>query len=274
MCPASRIGLYRRTRAPPGFVRGLLGVAGPEYFEFTTEGVLPPDVFQHLEWHCFQVLFKAVDQDMRFKASAEHATYLQLLDEEREHRHEEFVKEYEKYRLMTIRQWTGSFCDHERAMYLKASEIVEVFMRREVEYLYKQTERTEVHRRRVEIRHAEQAAHEAEMLLTEDVCSWVEEDTLESVYAYYVGSLVDRMLEVPELRKGVLQYGGLMKGHARHMQITPTLTGGKHPLCVLAVCHHPCLRSGTESKMPLRSAARKINIYLHTLHDTVPFGVQ
>jgi hypothetical protein len=164
--------LYRRAKAPAGFVRGLLGVSGADYYEFTTEGVLPPDVFQHLEWHCFCMLFHAIDGDVRFKESAEYAQFKQFQAAEREHRHEEFVTEYEKYRLMTVQQWTRTFCEHERAMYLKACEIVDVFLRREVDVVYKQIERQEVHRRRVELRHIEQATHETETMLVEDVYSW------------------------------------------------------------------------------------------------------
>jgi hypothetical protein len=214
-------GLYRRAKAPAGFVRGLLGVSGADYYEFTTEGVLPPDVFQHLEWHCFCTLFHAIDGDVRFKESAEYAQFKQFQAAEREHRHEEFVSEYEKYRLMTVQQWTRTFCEHERAMYLKACEIVDVFLRREVDVVYKQIERQEVHRRRVELRHIEQATHETETMLVEDVYSWAEDTILDGVYEHYVTALINKMLELPELRKGLLQYGGFLKAQSRHMHIAP-----------------------------------------------------
>ena len=60
-------GLYRLCKAKAGLMRGLLGVSGQEYYEFTTEGVLAPDTFQHLEWHCFKELFDSVERDSRFR---------------------------------------------------------------------------------------------------------------------------------------------------------------------------------------------------------------
>lgn len=227
-------GLYRTAKASAGFVRGLFGVSGQEYYEFTTEGVLLPDVFQHLEWHCFSVLFEAMEHDARFKESAEYNTYQQLLDEERAHRHEEFVRDYERYRLMTIQQWTRGFCEHEREMYNKASEIVEVFMKREIDLIYKKCEREEVHRRRVELRHQEQSAYEAETLLVEDVYFWTEDNILDGLYDYYTRSLINKMLEMPELRKGLLQYGGFLKAQSRHMHLDPAAGTGE--LMLLLVC--------------------------------------
>ena len=60
-------GLYRLCKAKAGLMRGLLGVSGQDYYEFTTEGVLAPDTFQHLEWHCFKELFDSVERDSRFR---------------------------------------------------------------------------------------------------------------------------------------------------------------------------------------------------------------
>lgn len=222
-------GLYRTAKATAGFVRGLLGVSGQDYYEFTTEGVLPPDVFQHLEWHLFLTLFQAVEMDPegRFKNSAEYTTYCTLQEEERAHRQEEFVQDYARYRLLTIQQWTRGFCEQERAMYARAGEIVEVFMKREVDAIYKRIELEEVHRRRVELRHREQAVYEAETLLVEDVYYWVEDNVLNGVYEHYTTSLINKMLELPELRKGLLQYGGFLKAQSRHMHLSANASTGK-----------------------------------------------
>jgi hypothetical protein len=214
-------------KAKPGMMRGLLGVAGQDYYEFTTDGILSPDVFQQLEWHCFSTLFQSVDRDERFKESAEFGVYKQLLEDDKVHRQEEFVKDYEKYRLLTIRHWTRGFCDGERAMFEKAGEIVDIFMKREVDAIYKKIELEQVRKRTIEVRHAEQSAYEATTLLTEDVYFWVEDSTLDTLFEHYTVSLINKMLEIPECRKGLLQYGGFLKAQTRHMHLDTSKDAGK-----------------------------------------------
>lgn len=220
-------GLYRLTRAQPGIIRNLLGVGGRDYHEFTTEGVLLPDIFLHLEWHCFLKIFHAAENNGKFYESAEYQTYQALKEIDREHRHEEYIQDYEKYRILKIRQWTRAFCDNERAMYHKATEIVEVFMKREIELIYKQIERNAVKERVKEVRHDQQRIHEGTTLLTEDVCFWTEDDVLESLYEHYTTSLINKMLEIPECRKGLLQYSGHLKTQSRHMHIENNTKIGK-----------------------------------------------
>ena len=219
-------GLYRLVKSKPGLVRGLLRLSGQEYYEFTLDSVLPPDVFQHLEWHCFKVMFDAVEKDIRFKSSAEMLTYTELIEIDKERRKEDFIKDYEKYRLMTIQQWTRGFCDHERDLYNKATEIVDIFMKRQVEILYKQIEREEVNLRMKELRHTEQSEYEGTTLLVDDVTYWVEDSALDDLFEHYTVSLINKMLEVPDLRKGLLQYGGFLKAQSRHMHVDISANAG------------------------------------------------
>lgn len=129
------------------------------------------------------------------------------------------MKDYERYRLMAIQQWTRGFCAAEKAMFDKASEIVDVFLRRECEVIYRKIEAEEVKRRVVELRHTEQSVYEASTLLVEDVVYWTEDDILNHIFQHYTASLVDRMLELPECRKGLLQYSGYLKTASRHMHV-------------------------------------------------------
>lgn len=220
-------GLYRVARAQPGLIRGLLGVSGHDYHEFTTEGVLLPDTFLRLEWHCFMKLFSMAEIDGKFLESAEYLTYQALKETDREHRHEEYVRDYEKYRHLKIQQWTRGFCDNERAMYNKATEIVEIFMKREVDAIYRQIEKDSVKERVREVRHEQQRIHEGTALLTEDVYFWTEDTILDSLYEHYTTALINKMLEIPECRKGLLQYSGFLKAQSRHMHIENTLKSGK-----------------------------------------------
>jgi len=188
--------------------------------------VLPPDVFQALEWHCFMKVFMALEADMRFKRSLEYSTYSQLCVVDKAHRQAELVKDYEKYRLLLIQQWTRGFCTQEKAYMDKAAEIVEVFMKRELELLYKQAEKKSVKERVQEIRHAQQEQHEGAKMLTEDVVYWAEDNILDDLYEHYTTALINKMLEVPELRKGLMQYSGHLKAQSRHMHID--VNNGKH----------------------------------------------
>ena len=220
-------GLYRLAKAKPGLVRGLFGVSGQDYYEFTTEGVLLPGVFLNLEWHCFMTIFKTLESDSKFKSSPEYTTYLTLKEEDQAHKHEELIKDYEKYRLMKIQQWTRGFQVQERSMFDKAGEIVDVFMNREIEKIYRQVEKEQVRKRVAEIRHEQQSIHEATAMLAEDAFFWVEDNILDSLFDHYTTSLINKMLEIPECRKGLLQYSGFLKTQSRHMQIDHSVKTGK-----------------------------------------------
>lgn len=163
-------GLYRKTRATAGMIRNLIGIQGRDYFEFTTEGVLPPDVFHQLEWHCFMKVFTAVENDMRFKRSNEYSMYAQLHVVDKSHRQEELVKDYERYRLMLIQQWTRGFCLEEKALMDKATEIVDVYMKREIDLIYRTVEKQSVRERVQEVRHAGTLQHK---LFPNVVCYFV-----------------------------------------------------------------------------------------------------
>jgi hypothetical protein len=220
-------GLYRLTRAKPTILRGLFGVSGHEYFEFTTEGVMNPNAFARLEWHCFRKIFEIVEKDPHFKESAEYLTYLKSREEAQSQRHQEFIADYAKFRLMKVAQWARVFRSHEMLMVDKAAEAVDVFLKREVEKLYRQSEKAEVKRRVAEKRHVEQAQHEGAELLCEDVCYWSEDSILDFIFQYYTTSLIDKMLEIPECRKGLLQYSGFLKTQSRHLVVDTTYKAGK-----------------------------------------------
>lgn len=212
-------GLYRPARAPAGIIRNILGVQGKDYYEFTTEGVLSPEIFHHLEWHCFLKVFTALDADARFKESAEQVKYSQLAAVDKAHRQEELVKDYERYRRLLIQQWTRGFCSEEKAMFDKAGEIVDVFMKREIDLIYRTIEKKSVAERVLEIRNIEQSAHESTTLLTEDASFWCEDTILDDLYEHYTTALINKMLEMPDMRKGLLQYSGILKAQSRHMHI-------------------------------------------------------
>jgi len=222
-------GLYRLTKGRPGLIRGFLGVPPADYYEFATDDVLTPDVFDELEWACFLRVFNALEQEdrERWRASEEFNTYSKMREEETAHRRDEFIKDYEKFRLMKMDQWARSYIGIERRMFNKASEIVEIFMQREIDRLYKMWEKRLVHERVAEIRHEEQEIHESTALVRDEASFWVEEDMLDSLFTHYTSALIDKMLQIEDCRRGLLQYAGYIKATSRHMHIDPNAKSGK-----------------------------------------------
>ena len=45
----------------------------------------------------------------------------------------------------------------------------------------------------------------------DDALSWVEENVFEDIWAFFVPAMLNSMLEVPEFRKGMLEYAGMIK---------------------------------------------------------------
>jgi hypothetical protein len=119
---------------------------------------------------------------------------------------------------MKLEVWTRQFMEVERAMSRKALEAVNLFLDREVARHYEVVEKEQVRLRTEEKRHVEQSRHEFECAIVDDMVFFSETNILDSIFDFYVVSLLDAMLKVPEMRKGLLQYAGFVKATSRHMK--------------------------------------------------------
>ena len=224
-------GYYRNKRTTIGLVGSLVGSSGSEYYEYTTEEILRPDAFDEVEWACFMHLFQVVedrgggvrggdeiDEKLYFYNSDAYLKYKQMVDIEAGQRRAESLRLYEQTRKMKLEVWTRQFMEVERAMSRKALEAVHLFLDREVARHYEVVEKEQVRLRTEEKRHVEQSRHEFECAIVDDMVFFSETNIIDSIFDFYVVSLLDAMLKVPEMRKGLLQYAGFVKATSRHMK--------------------------------------------------------
>jgi hypothetical protein len=228
-------GYYRNKRTTIGLIGSLVGSSGSEFYEYTTEEILRPDAFDEVEWACFMHLYRVVedrgggggggggggdviDEELDFYNSDAYLKYKHMVDIEAGQRRAESLRLYEQTRKMKLEVWTRQFMEVERAMSRKALEAVHLFLDREVARHYQVVEKEQVRLRTEEKRHAEQSRHEFECAIVDDMVFFSETNILDSIFDFYVVSLLDAMLKVPEMRKGLLQYAGFVKATSRHMK--------------------------------------------------------
>ena len=223
-------GYYRNKRTTIGLVGSLVGSSGSEYYEYTMEEILRPDAFDEVEWACFMHLFRVVEdrgaggggddinEKLYFYNSDAYLKYKQMVDIEAGQRRADSLRLYEQTRKMKLEVWTRQFMEVERAMSRKALEAVHLFLDREVVRHYEVVEKEQVRLRTEEKRHMEQSRHEFECAIVDDMVFFSETNILDSIFDFYVVSLLDAMLKVPEMRKGLLQYAGFVKATSRHMK--------------------------------------------------------
>jgi len=221
-------GYYRNKRTTTGLIGSLVGSSGSEYYEYTTEEILRPDAFDEIEWACFLHLFHVVEDrrgasainsdEHDFYNSDAYLKYKTMVDIESTQRRDESLRLYEQNRKMQLDVWTRQFMELEKAMSRKALEAVHLFLDREVLRYYQVVEKEQVRLRTVEKRHLEQSRHEFQCAIVDDMVFFAETNILDSIFDFYVVSLLDAMLKVPDMRKGLLQYAGFVKATSRHMK--------------------------------------------------------
>lgn len=234
-------GYYRNKRTTTGLIGSLVGSSGSEYYEYTTEEILRPDAFDEVEWTCFMHLFRVVedrggggggdvinDEQLDFYSSDTYLKYKHMVDIEAGQRRAESLRLYEQTRKMRLEVWTRQFMEVERAMSRKAFEAVHLFLDREVDRHYHLVvEKEQVRLRTEEKRHAEQSRYEFECAIVDDMVFFAETNILDSIFDFYVVSLLDAMLKVSDMRKGLLQYAGFVKATSRHMKTEDLLGADK-----------------------------------------------
>lgn len=147
-----------------------------------------------------------------FEQSVEYQGYLDVLALEAANKQAVLREEYKILRMNKILEWALQCKHKEIAMAEKALEVTRAIEDAEVDRLLNYLLRTGVRIRQCEIMHDEQIPVEFEAALVEDCTSNAEESIIDDVYEYYVSALLVQMLEIPECRKGMLEYAGLLTG--------------------------------------------------------------
>jgi hypothetical protein len=217
-----------KTHAKQSTIRYLLGISGKLYNKWSDELVINSLVFDGIEWFCFLRIYYILLDDKDYELSSEKMKYLQLEVDEDKHKEQRLLDEFKHYRQIQIRNWANSFKRSENVISAKAYEVVDLVLEMEIRRLLDLYMTFGANELVFDIQHEEQNHYEGVcanclivtrfhcccvvgmVAVADEACSWATEDILDDIYDFYVGSLLTTMWSMPSLRKGMLQYSGLL----------------------------------------------------------------
>ena len=129
-------GFFKPATMRRGSVRQMLHIPARTYSRWTEEAIIAPEIFEDLEWACFQHIYQALEDDPKFWSSVEFQAYLAWHKNEQDIRDRRQHEDYGVYRKGLVDRWVHDFKGHETAMLAKAGEVVEEFMTREIEEFF------------------------------------------------------------------------------------------------------------------------------------------
>ena len=204
-------GYFKKTRADRSLWRYMLGFEGKEYRAWTDEFKLHPAYFDSVEWECFKIVFKAISGDEKFNQSSEYLTYKELCEFDARNREKELFDVFKDHRRAEYLQWAQSYMALDSLISQRAITVVEAVMDNLCNELFDAFVAVGREEKVIEVKYAEQLIHEAKSAVIDDALSFTELDICENIYEHYVRALVGSMLEVPQFRKGMMEYAGLVK---------------------------------------------------------------
>lgn len=207
-------GFYRLSAMNRGIFKQLLGFEGRTFEEWTTENIIPADLFNTLEYHCFSKLYRLY-LETSFQSSEECAEILSLRDQQKiEHRAADFQL-YLTLRKENFKLWVVEFKVHENILETEAAEkSLEIFMSLSEAYLeiaLSDELFSDCSRRG----YIEQLRHEETSLLADDASVWAEGVVLENVYDHYAEAIVKTMWDKPDCRKSLMEFAGFLEPRKR-----------------------------------------------------------
>eukprot|EP01041_Mallomonas_annulata_P009771 gene9771-20318_t len=203
-------GFYKLHRGPPTGVRNMLGMSGEQYESWTTENIIPGDLFEILEWKTFLFLFNSL-QNHNFDNSDEAAVFRSSLVEIEKRQREAFFQDFLQYREMQMKRWTedfifedtqrGNFADHVLEFYINIAvntEINHICKRAasEIAFIAMQKEQKEV---------------ETIVLFLDDAMYWCTSNIIDELYEFYISILLNTMLEKKEFRKILFKFAEIIE---------------------------------------------------------------
>ena len=205
-------GFYQRARLNPGTVRRVLGIDGRKYDCWTDDYVFVPDIINELEWLSFHTIFHAFEQhELEFKESTWGLDYARFAAAEASTKRAKLLDDYSAARLDGFKKWASSFKQVESEMFNKAEEVVCETIVSESDHLFEDLTEIVIVEMVFDQMYKEQIVHESVAMKVDETLTWVEENLFEEIYAFFVPKMLDAQLEVPEMRKGMLEYAGLIK---------------------------------------------------------------
>lgn len=204
-------GLLTVVHASRSKIRQLLGMSGQQYQSWVSEREVSPDIFDKVEWLCFLNIFETLERDPDYHSSTEWFTLQVAHDADEALRAKELESDFRRARMAEFRNWVGEFKAEENAMSQWAILAADSVLKDEVDRIADALIDAGLKEKVFEIQHEEQRVHEHRKALLDEALSWVSMNVEEEIYERYVSALIMSMLEVPECRKGMLEYSGLLK---------------------------------------------------------------
>ena len=206
-------GHFRTTLIKKSMMRSVLGMEEASFERWSDEGSVPPDVFDKLEWACFSTLYinlsgAGADQSFAplFTHSKQYQDFQLIYQGEQREIENENLQAYREHRYAKLLLWSKEFKKYERKVAVKADEAMDVLLDTMVEEVWE--DGIEASWFSIKLREEKRLLRlfESRVALTFQV----EDALVEEIYDHYLTALIDKMWSVEELRKGVLEYTGLI----------------------------------------------------------------
>lgn len=207
-------GFYKLNLMNRGIIERILSFEGRTFEEWTTENIIPVELFNTMEYHCFCKLYKLFT-DPSCQNSEECLEILQLREQERaEHKAADFEL-YKTLRKENFKLWVFEFKVHESLLEDEAvCKSLEIFEQTTDAFLNLLVD-TEVQKMSLHCGYHAQRCHEEICLLADDSTLWAEMAIIEDVYNFYAECIVKTMWEKPDCRKSLMEFTGFLEPKKR-----------------------------------------------------------
>ena len=204
-------GFYKQVRLNRTVIRMMLGMPGQQYNEWTTEAVLPPNIFDRLQWVAFRFLFYfCTEQYPKFKESPEFAEFQEHEKAIEDRRLQEMYWRAKDVRLQSIEKWVHNvFMDQHLALYRKGEECAKIAHENIVDTVLNKALDVLVGQMTWLMGYAEQAEHESILCISEEAFEWTYEALFEEIYHSYTVATVTALMGVSESRHRMMVFAGL-----------------------------------------------------------------
>lgn len=109
------------------------------------------------------------------------------------------------------RTWAREFMSLEYRYSRKAEEVMELSLSNTADWILSEILYDALEEYVEARKYSEQVLHESVHMKVEEALSWTEIDIFEEFWTFYIPSMLNAMLEVPDFRKGMLEYAGMIK---------------------------------------------------------------
>jgi len=201
-------GFYKLQITAPSGVRNVLRMDGVQYEAWTTENLVPGDIFSNVEWYAFLFLFERVEK-LNFITSNEYLSFQQSVHEIEKRQRDANFLDFLDYREREQKKWLEDFLfeDNQRGNF--ADHVIEIYIESElsaeVDRLINRVAREES----LALTLADQRDIEPMKLLVDDAFFWCTSDTCEYIYNFYVDIMLKTLIEKDDFREMLFAFADI-----------------------------------------------------------------